>query len=199
MTLHHFIPIGFMSQHLIHTKRYTESIWQRQSVSLAEWSGQIVKLKFISDCGSKNNTTTDHSFWGDVRVTSADVPGEYTNPVRFMTWANSDWFQTGFYFDSVKSRSVDLEFEVEGAEDLWLKDLSVHASPDAIYRKFENGLVLANPSPREYEFDLGKLFPDQKFRRIRGTSRQDITTNNGSPVVQKIRLGPKDGLFLIKY
>jgi len=182
----------------IFERHYTESKWQRQSVSLAKWSGQRVRLKFISDCGPKNNTTTDHSLWGDVRVVSADVPEKYTRPVRFMTWSNSDWFQAGFYFDSVTSRSVDLEFEVEGAEELWLRDLSVHASPDVIYREFDNGLVLANPSLREYEFDLGELFPGQKFRRLRGSLHQDTAANDGSPVDQKVKLSSKDGLFLVR-
>ena len=155
-------------------------------------------MKFISDCGPADNTVTDHSLWGDVRVISADSTEEITTPVRFMTWANSDWFQAGFYFSRVKSRTVDLEFEVEGVEDIWLSNFSVHASPDAIYRGFENGLVLANPSLHEYEFGLTSLFPGQKFRRLRASSRQDTRTNDGSRVDERVKLGPKDGLFLVK-
>ena len=186
------------SEELIFEEHYTKSEWQSRSVSLAKWSGQKVRIKFISDCGPEDNITTDHSLWGDVRVFSADTTEEDTAPVRFMTWSNSDWFQAGFYFSRVKSRMVDLEFEIEGAEDLWLNNFTVHASPDVFYREFENGIVLANPSLHDYEFDLASLFLGQEFRRLKGSSRQDTTTNNGLPVSQSVKLGSQDGLFLIK-
>jgi len=93
---------------------------------------------------------------------------------------------------------VDLEFEVEGAEDMWLSEFSVHASPDVIYREFENGLVLANPSPRPFMFDLDELFPGQTFQRLQGTRTQDVVCNDGSIVRGELNLGPKEGLFLIR-
>ncbi len=81
---------------------------------------------------------------------------------------------------------------------MWLSGLTVHAYPDAIYREFDNGLVLANPSPHSLEFDLEELLPGHRFRRIKGTAQQDPTTNNGEPVVSPLILGPRDALFLIK-
>jgi hypothetical protein len=183
---------------LIFEEHYTQSAWQHRSASLASWSGRRIRVKFISDCGPKDNTNTDHSLWGDVRVISASSSEAFTEPVRFMTWADADWFRAGFYFPRVRSRSADLEFEVEGTEDVWLSDFSVHASPDVIYRGFENGLVLANPSLHEYEFDLVSLFPEQRFRRLEGSSRQDTATNNGSILGRRVKLGPKDGLFLVE-
>jgi hypothetical protein len=73
-----------------------------------------------------------------------------------------------------------------------------HAHPDAIYRRFEHGLALANPSPRPYVFDLDKLFPGQTFRRLRGSRTQDTIANDGSAVGGKLELGPKEGLFLVR-
>ncbi len=117
---------------------------------------------------------------------------------HFMTWVNDKDFDSGFYFSKIESDSVDLEFVIEGPEPLWLSNVQAYAHPDAIYRQFENGLVLANPSPRPYAFDLDKLFPGQTFRRLRGSGTQDTVANDGSAVGGKLILGPKEGLFLVR-
>jgi hypothetical protein len=75
--------------------------------------------------------------------------------------------------------------------------VTAHAAPDAIYRAFENGLVLCNPSPRPCTFDLNKLCPARKFARIQASTQQDPKTNTGQPVSGPITLGPKDSLFLV--
>jgi hypothetical protein len=117
---------------------------------------------------------------------------------RFMTWVNDSDFDSGFYFSKIESNSVDLQFVIEGSEPLWISDVQAYAHPDAIYREFEHGLILANPSPRPYAFDLEKLLPGQKFRRLRGSATQDATANDGSEVGEKLTLGPKEGLFLVR-
>jgi hypothetical protein len=111
---------------------------------------------------------------------------------------NQKDFSSGFYFSQIRSRQIDLEFIIEGGEGLWISELCAHAHADVIYREFENGLVLANPSPRSYTFDLDKLAPGQRFRRIHATRGQDTTTNNGHVVTAKVAVGPKDALFLVK-
>jgi len=127
------------------------------------------------------------------RLATVGIP-----PARHMTWVGTEDFTSTFYFPDVRSKSVDLEFVVEGPEPVTLSRLTAHAHPDAIYREFENGLVLANPSPRPYAFDLARLFPAKRFRRIRASSRQDTATNDGSPVGKTVRLAPKDALFLVR-
>jgi hypothetical protein len=67
-----------------------------------------------------------------------------------------------------------------------------------IYREFEHGLVLANPSPRPYELDLERLLPGRKFRRLEGSPEQDPATNDGTPVGATLTLRPKEGLFLVR-
>ncbi len=129
------------------------------------------------------------------RLMYAGIAGR---PVRFMTWCNQRDFSSGFYFSQVRSQKVDLEFTIEGTDPLWISALSVHAHPDAMYREFEHGLVLANPSPRPYTFELDKLFPGKRFRRFGATAKQDTLTNNGKPVPNTLVIGPKDALFLIK-
>jgi hypothetical protein len=117
---------------------------------------------------------------------------------RFMTWVNDKDFDSGFYFSKIGSDSVNLEFVIEGSEPLWISHVQAYAHPDAIYRQFEHGLVLANPSPRPYVFDLGRLFPGRTFRRLQGSRTQDTVANDGSVVGDKLNLRPKEGLFLVR-
>ena len=179
-----------------HTQK--EHRWTHHTVDLGRWAGKTVRLKFVSDCGPKNNTTTDQSYWADVFVLGPEGSDGLTEPVRYMTWCSGKDFSSGFYFSQVKGQKASLEFTVEGGAPVWISGLSAHAHADAVFREFEHGLVLANPSPRSYAFDLGALLPGRKFRRIRATSRQDTRTNDGSPVSGRIVLGPKDALFLVR-
>ena len=180
-----------------HTQKAAE--WIRHEVPLARWAGKRVVLKFVSDCGPNDNAVTDHSHWGDVRVVGSDTAGERTEPVRFMTWLNPNAFTSTFYFSDVRSKQVDLECSIESGEPVWIRSIRVYAHPDAMYRRFEGGLVLANPSPRPYTFPLDSIAPGERFRRLEGSSQQDPTTNDGSPVAGKVILQPKEGLFLIKH
>lgn len=177
-------------------KHVTEWRWRPHEVDLARWAGQRVTLKFVTDCGPKDNTVTDHSSWGDVQLVSADPAWKVTAPIRHMTFAGSEWSESTFYFRAVQTRTVDLEFAFEGSGPVWLSHLTVHAHPEAMYRRFERGLVLGNPSPRPYTFDLHKTAPGNRYRRIKAQPKQDPATNNGQPAGRMVTLGPKDGLFL---
>ena len=117
---------------------------------------------------------------------------------RFMTWVNDSDFDSGFYFSNIESSQVDLEFVVEGSEPIWISRIQAYCHPDVMYREFEHGLVVANPSPRSYVFDLDELFPGQTFGRLQGTRTQDVVCNDGSIVRGELNLGPKEGLFLIR-
>ncbi len=119
------------------------------------------------------------------------------SPVGFMSWLNARDFTSGFYFDGVRDKSVDVEFVFESAEPVWISQLAAHAAPDAIVREFEHGLVLANPSLRPYEFDLAALFPGRRFRRLSATAGQDRVANSGADVGARLTLAPKDALFLL--
>lgn len=174
------------------------SQWIEHRVPLAEWAGKRVRLKFVSDCGPKDNAVADHSYWGDVATLVSDPANPASRPEQFMTWVNDRPLASRFAFSSVVSKSVQLEWTVEGSEPIWISTVAVHPGADAIYREFQHGLVLANPSPRPYQFDLGRLVPGGKFRRLRGSAEQDPVTNNGAAVEGPITLGPKEGLFLVR-
>lgn len=173
--------------------------WIPQTVSLAEYGGQQVRLKFVADCGPKNNATTDHAHWGDVRIMTAGASEQdVTKAVQYMTWVNDKSFTSGFYFRDVKTKEVELAFSIESAEPVVLESIRVHAHPDAMYRVFEKGLVLANPGRRPYTFDLESISPGRSYRRLKATKYQDEVANNGEPVTGKVMLGERDALFLVE-
>jgi len=180
---------------LEHTQ--TASRWERHRLSLAPWAGKTVVLTFTSDCGPKDNSTTDHSFWGDVRIVVPGAPAG-GKPERFMTFANAKAFTSHFAFGRVASKTVDLEFRIEGGQAVYISAITAHAAPDVVYRPYERGLVLANPSLRPFEFDLSTLLPGLTYRRLRGSANQDPETNNGAAVGAKVTLGAKDALFLVR-
>jgi hypothetical protein len=117
---------------------------------------------------------------------------------RFMTWVNGNDFESSFCFTQLAAERIDLEFAIEGPEPMWIGRIAVYAGPDALYREFEQGLVLANPSDRPYAFDLAGLFPGQRLRRLQGSPGQDPQTNDGSQVGRTVTIGAKDALFLVK-
>ncbi len=187
--------------HTLHESRQKAHAWRQHTVSLEKWTGETVCIKLISDCGPQDDTTTDHSYWGDPRVRGGGVPRnllEAGGKRRFMTWVDEDSFTSGFYFRGVRPPKVDLTFTVESAEPLWLENVTLHAHPDAIARRFENGLVLANPAPHPYTFDLAEMFPGERYRHIRATKRQDTDTNDGRRVGDRITLQGKEGMFLVR-
>ncbi|MBI5683734.1 MAG: hypothetical protein HZC54_01505 [Verrucomicrobia bacterium] len=182
---------------------HREKQWVARSADLSRWAGQTVRLRFTTDPGPAGNTVADHTFWGDVRVESgtgaAPAPEKLAlTPQRIMTWANAEWFESGFYFRGLGSRAVDLTFEFEGSESVHLAGLTAHAAPDAIARDYERGVVLANPSTQPFAFDLAKLFPNARLRRLQGSPEQDPKTNDGSLAGATVSVGPRDALFLVK-
>jgi hypothetical protein len=66
------------------------------------------------------------------------------------------------------------------------------------YREFEQGIVLANPSPHSYTFNMQAVFGKQPFRRLQATTHQDQHANNGNVVGSSLTPGSQEGLFLVK-
>jgi hypothetical protein len=173
--------------------------WMDRSVSLAAYGGKMIRMKFVADCGPRDNTTTDHAYWSRVSVVPAGSDfADQTRAERFMTWLGSDFFESTFFFRHIRSKTVNLTFHIEGTEPVTIRSMTVHGGPDAMVRVFENGLVLANPGLKPYTFDLSRIAPGESYRRLKATPMQDTRTNSGELVGEKVTLGPKDGLFLIK-
>jgi hypothetical protein len=118
-----------------------------------------------------------------------------------MTWLAAAPFEAGFYFAAGElegARNVTLHFEVEGEEPVVIERVEAYSAPDAMFRLFENGIVLANPSPAPVSFNLSELSPGVTYRRLAGSAHQDPSTNNEEAVAGRVTLGAKDGLFLVK-
>jgi hypothetical protein len=71
-------------------------------------------------------------------------------------------------------------------------------SPDTMYRVFEKGLVLANPSREPRTFDLRSITPARQYLRIMATEYQDSAVNNGQAMGDIVILGERDALFLVR-
>ncbi len=115
-----------------------------------------------------------------------------------MTYANERDFTASFYFNAVTGAQTNLDITAENGGPFWLSSATTHAHPDAIYREFEHGVVLANPSPRPHTFDVAKLFPGAQLHRLQASARQDAQVNNGAPVGAELVLAPLDAIFLVK-
>lgn len=173
--------------------------WLPCTVALERYAGRRVRLKFIADCGPRDNATTDQGFWGDVKIVRAGLrESDVTTPAHSMSWLNDRPFTSTFHFRDVRSPTVDLTLSLDGPEALTISALSVHAQPDLMYRVFEHGIVLANPSRQPATFAPATLTPGRKYRRLSGASAQDPRTNNGEPVTGPITLGERDALFLLR-
>ncbi len=171
--------------------------WMQQQIPLDAWAGKRVLLTFVADCGPNDNATTDQAYWGDVQLVDSKLESESITPlVKRMTWVNDRTFASRFYFRHVRSPTIDLTFTVEGNEPVKIQSIAVHSHPDVTYRRFEKGIVLANPSLQEQRLDLRKIAAGDAFRYIKGTANQDPQTNHGGLVGRYVTLGPLDGLFL---
>jgi len=81
---------------------------------------------------------------------------------------------------------------------LYLSRITAHAGPDVRYREYEHGLVIANPSRSPFEFNLSARFPSSRFRFLKASSKQDRMVNTGSSTGDRVIVGAKDGIFLVK-
>lgn len=173
--------------------------WLPQRVPLSQYAGKRVRFKFVADCGEKDNATTDHAHWGDVKLVKAGASeSQITKAVKYMTWVNDRPFESSFYFREIKSNEIELSVVVEGSEPVSLQSVTAYAHPDAMCRVFEHGIVLANPSHAPYTFQLAELTPGRKYRRIQGVATQDPETNSGEAVGDTVTLGERDALFLVR-
>jgi hypothetical protein len=136
---------------------------------------------------------------GEGRLMTVTVKKDDGTVIKDMgTFLNQTDFEADFYAKGIDVTNVDIEFEVEGTEPLWISGLTIHEAPDTVYREFDNGVVFANPSDQSYSFNLASLFPGLSFHKISGTSAQDPTTNDGSALGSTLSIPSLDGLFIVK-
>ncbi|MGH3147881.1 MAG: hypothetical protein ACRDTR_18990 [Rubrobacter sp.] len=154
-----------------------------------------------------------------VDVGVAPPGGSATTANKEFTWAGQRFFDASLYFQDVGPGRVDLRFEVEGERPVYFDRITAHSAADGRHREYEGGVVLANPSTRDYTFKVGVIYRELlesgiRLRRLRGTDSQDPEyegrkVNDGSVVAespaagQEVPLYPltlpaKDALFVVK-
>ena len=117
-------------------------------------------------------------------------------------YINKNFLESAYYFTFLNSwnfkDTLMAKMSVENNEPIYIEDIRVYFYPDITYRKFENGLVIANPSENSFEISMNKLFPGERYRRIHGTKNQDPNFNNGERIGEILVLNKKDAIFLVK-
>ena len=180
----------------VSSKHQAEPPWTAQTVDLSHWSGRTVRLLFEADPGPAGHTTTDHGAWADVRVGRPGAAVRTTTPAVRWSWVGPQVFEAGCYFQEVRPPGVELELRVTPGAPVRLRRLTLHAAPDVMLRRFEHGLVLANPSSQAVEFALPPPPAGQRWQRLRGAARQSPEVNDGQACGPVETVGPRDGRFL---
>lgn len=147
-----------------------------------------------------------------VRGMSADVPKivsveavglpVYEKNTAYNGMYNDMWGLCGtkgydtqtFLYRQVGGKDLSFRFEIEGGGDYFIRNLCLRVSDGVLYREFENGVVIVNPSFSAVPFDLD-VFGDWTFRRIDGSS----SVNDGETVTGTvIEIPGLDSVFLMK-
>jgi hypothetical protein len=133
-------------------------------------------------------------------VPSGEAPKQLN---KEFSWAGGEPFEATLYYQDVGPGTVHLKSVVEGGQRVFFEKITAHSAADGRYREYEGGIVFANPSTREYTFNVGVLFKELldsgvMIRRIEGTANQDPLTNDGSEVGEQLTLSAKNALFVEK-
>jgi len=179
-------------------RHQTQLDWVERSVELSAYGGKECTLRFVADPGKRDNSVQDWAYWAEVNVLPHSGGSTFTQPISFMTFVNGHDFESVFYFNHVRTDSVDLEFEIEGYAPMYLSRIAAHAGPDVRFREYEHGVVVANPSRSPVEFSLLGRFPSSRFRFLKASPHQDGVVNTGLPTGEQVIVGAKDGIFLVK-
>lgn len=116
----------------------------------------------------------------------------------YYSYANGNKFNSVFYFYNVQQKSFELKIKIEGGAPFLIHSIEAYSHPDVVAREFEHGVIVTNPSPNPYQFNLVEIFGDDHFQRLKGSTNQDPVTNDGSDSGSIVELNGRDALFLIK-
>lgn len=114
------------------------------------------------------------------------------------TWAGSRPFTARFAYSGIGPGKVTLSFRAEGSAPLRILKMTIHSSSDGVYRDFDNGVVFANFSNKNFTFALANLLPGVQLKRFRASESQDRATNSGRTITNTLTLKPQNALFAVK-
>jgi hypothetical protein len=74
-----------------------------------------------------------------------------------MSWVGKESFSSYFSFNSIPAGKQKIIFELEGDSNIQIHKMSVLIGDYVALRQFENGVVIANPSCKEYSLNIDKF------------------------------------------
>ena len=136
-----------------------KSEWMRHVVSLAQFKGKRLVVRFVADAGPRDNATTDHGYWGNIRLVNGPAPATLAPAQRTMSWCNGEPFTSYFYFDDLPGGYVDLNIAIEGDAGATIHKIAAYAAAEVVYRLYEKGIVVANLGSEPASIPLADLAP----------------------------------------
>lgn len=111
-------------------------------------------------------------------------------------------FESVFYIRNEQHQTVDIQLVFESGIHIRLKDFNIHFATPIMWREFQGGVVLVNPSVSPVEVDVRKLVPHASLKRIDGTVSQikmdPYRYNTGERIDETLIIAPVDAIFLEK-
>ncbi len=118
---------------------------------------------------------------------------------HYLFAANSNYMPNIIYFPDLGTNSkIHLEFDFEGCGYVQLRDTKIYDREPSFYREFANGFVAGNPSGHPVDIPLSKAYVRLTAQTDTYYADYDQIVNNGGAVTNKITLGVRDGIFLIR-
>ncbi|MCW0483934.1 T9SS type A sorting domain-containing protein [Gaoshiqia sediminis] len=160
---------------------------------MANYPSETARIMQVAVAGGVYGSN-DGNFMNNVNLVLDD---SFERVIDNTSMMHENAFNAGFYFRQFNNPAT-LTFNFEGNEPVTISDIEIYAAPDVLVRKFEGGLVIANPSKHEVEIDLDEIWPGERFTRLKGSGDQDPFVNDGQEVSGKVKIDKLDGLFLVR-
>ena len=123
--------------------------------------------------------------------------GEFSGGFNTALAGSVDFSESEFYFRNTFAGKAELVFEADAKSKLWMKELTVRSAIPVMYREFENGVVVANPSLKTIAFPISKIFPNSTLKHLTSLEKPQHP-QSGLIVGESIAIGALDGVFLEK-
>ena len=158
--------------------------------------GKACTVRFEVRCEPLQGFPTDTARRLVVGLDLPDNPHVNSRPYDW-TWMDGEWFEASFFLRNMDAKAFDLLLNAEGRGAVQIRNLAVYTGADVMTRRFENGLVLVNPSNAPFAFDLKTLYSDFRGHRLK-SRQQKAPVIAGQFVSGTVTVPPRDSLFLVE-
>ncbi|WDV47103.1 ABC transporter substrate-binding protein [Clostridiaceae bacterium M8S5] len=168
----------------------------RKTIPITKKNGLIVE--FDIKCDKLANFPSDVA--RNILISLSGTDWDADTKLRGWAWSKG-WNHVSFYFRECGEDIGDITIEIQGRQNVYIRNFVMKDSLEVLAREFENGLVLVNTNElSKHTFDLDKMFPFCKFKRLDGNiyDKEMQSLNNGESIKDSITLQPQSGIFLIK-